>query len=86
MSPILCVGGIREMFQDSGFYDKFPTEILYPTTHDAVLHALDNDPVVRQQVSHKSMRYAFICITFTYWPFLSRETAFLYQDLLFGCF
>ena len=33
--------GVRDMLEKGGFHDRFDKSIMFPTTHDAVLAALD---------------------------------------------
>ena len=36
-----CKAGVREMFEKTGFFDMLDRDRLFPSIHDAVLHAID---------------------------------------------
>ncbi|CAH1782637.1 unnamed protein product [Owenia fusiformis] len=45
-----CKGNVREMLHRAGFFDRHDRGMIFPTTHDAVLHALDNYQDVKADV------------------------------------
>lgn len=43
---------MREKLEMAGFYDYVKKEMLYITTHDAVLASLENDPDMMAEVNY----------------------------------
>ena len=57
-------GGVRDMLERAGFYDKKDRGILYLSIHDAVLVALSDNPEVYKQVTN----YLILLISvYIYW-------------------
>ena len=42
--------GVREMLEKAGFFEKVPTDFLFPSIHDAVIMALRANESLRRKV------------------------------------